>query len=449
MWARPSATTFRSTSADVVLHATGRRTLTGSAARNVCPVNIVNTVANIRSLLYDEALGGAEVSTAALSAIRRDNTLAIIGALSTSGQLTRAQLVRATTLSRTTMHRILGELLSTEVLIERFNEPDGPGRPTGLLGINTTTAAVMGIEIGRAQVAATVLNWAGEALWSQSRSIASARDVDATLHIIDEILMAATETGELSPLRHVVVGMHGLMPSSRDHTDNKERDSRIQLVSKHLTDRLSVPVMVTGNTRLAGLAEYRSRGLTAQDFVYCHLSRGVGTAIILGGTLRAGFSNSAGEFGHTRVVNDGPECHCGSRGCLETLIGIDSVLQRARALRPELRDLEHFRRMSSDYPELRTLAVDIAHSLGRALGNMVNILNPEYVVLGGELAELTDDWLTLVTEGLHETALPQVSNGLRLSPSHHRTLGSAHGAGLLALDHILGRASLTEGERAP
>ena len=56
---------------------------------------------------------------------------------------------------------------------------------------------------------------------------------------------------------------------------------------------------------------------------------------------------------------------------------------------------------------------------------------------------------TLVSEGLHDTALPQVSRGLRLSPSHHHTSGAAHGAGLLALDHILGRASLLEGDQTP
>lgn len=389
------------------------------------------------------------MSTAALSAIRRGNTLAVIGVLDEYGPLTRAQLTAATALSRTTTHRILAELISSGVLTELFDEPAGPGRPTGRLGLNTTTGAVMGIELGRAQVAATILNWAGEALWSQSSGLESASDTRATLRIIDAMLDTAAHTGDLSPLRQAVVGMHGLMPSSRDHINNEERDARIQLVSKHLADRLSVPVVVTSNTRLAGLAEYRSRGLDRQDFIYCHLSRGVGTAIILGGTLRAGFSNSAGEFGHTRVITDGAPCHCGSHGCLETQIGMDSVLRRARILRPELRDLAQLRRMSTYDPALRALAVDVAHTLGRALGNMSNILNPEHVVLGGELVELTDDWFTLVGEGLNDTALPQVSSGLRLSPSHHQTFGSAHGAGLLALDQVLGRVSLLEGNRTP
>ena len=389
------------------------------------------------------------MGTAALSAIRRDNTLAIIGALDEHHELSRAQLCTATALSRTTTHRILTELIESGVVVERAVSPSGPGRPEGLLALNPGAYAVMGIELGRAQATAVLLNWAGEVAWSRQVNFEIVLEWDAALGALESFLDESVGADDISQLRHAVVGMHGLMPSSRDHMGSQERDRRVAELRHRLEQRLGVPVVVAGNTRLAGLAEYRARSLSHEDLVYCHLSRGVGAAILLKGKLWAGSTNSAGEFGHIRIMDDGIACHCGSHGCLETVISVDRVLEQARQLRPDLRDFSHLCRVAAWDPAMRALAESTAHTLGRALGNLSNILNPEHIVLGGELVRLTDDWVSLVVEGLEDTALPQVSKSLRLSPSLYNRLAAAHGAGLLALDHILGREKILEGDQTP
>ncbi|RMB61594.1 ROK family transcriptional regulator [Tessaracoccus antarcticus] len=389
------------------------------------------------------------MSSTALSAIRLANTRAVIGALDAHGGMSRAQLCTATGLSRTTTHAILRELMDDGVVIEGPATPlGGPGRPERRLRLDPGAGVVMGIELGRSQAAAVVLNWSGVVLWSSTTAVDDPLDWDASVAILMELVGRATAPPRAgtNKLRHALVGLPGLMPSSPHHVGTDERDRRIADVRSRLTESLGVPVGVTGNTRLAAVAEFRGRGLAQETLIYCHLSRGVGAAIVLGGHLLRGATNSAGEFGHMRTTDDGPPCHCGSHGCLETLVGTDRVLAQARDVRPDLQDFDDLCRRTATDPALRRLAEDTARTLGRAVGNMCNIINPEHVVLGGDLVRLTDDWDVLVAAGLDDTALGQVQEGMSLSTSLHGRQAASHGAGLLALDHILGRANLLESD---
>lgn len=121
-------------------------------------------------------------------------------------------------------------------------------------------------------------------------------------------------------------------------------------------------------------------------------------------------------------------------------------MERARKLEPELTDFSHLCEAVSGSVDLKNLAIETAFALGNAIGNMCNVVNPEYVVLGGELVDLLPDWVAQVNVGVNQTALQQVREGLHLSTSVHRQLAAAQGAGLLALDIVLGRVQNNRGE---
>lgn len=388
------------------------------------------------------------MSTAALNAIRLANTRAIIEAFHAQGPMSRAQLCEVTELSRTTTHRILRELMESGVVVERPAVPSGgPGRPERRLDLDPDAGVVMGIELGRSQAAVVVLNWAGALAWHSTTHFEAPLDWDASLTALMDLVDRAPHqhTGG-NGLRGAMVGLHGLMPSSPDHVGPGERDRRLGDLRTRLTTRLGVPLGMASNTRLAAVAEFRARDLSNENLIYFHLSRGVGSAILLGGHLLTGSTNSAGEFGHVRILEDGPPCQCGSHGCVETVTGVDHVLARASHLSPDLRDFDDLCQRTPSDPALRRLAEETAKTLGRAIGNVCNVINPGHVVLGGELVHLTGDWRELVAVGLHDTALGQVGADLEVSLSRHGQHAASQGAGLLALDQVLGRVNILEGE---
>lgn len=389
-------------------------------------------------------------TTGALKSIRQANIRTIIEALNAHGELSRAELCQQTGLSRTTMQRILRDLLEQEVVKERTSAVHrSRGRPESLLAANADAGIAVGIELGRSQIAVEVLNYAGASVWAVEERLEeplSWRDsMSALFELLDGMNEALPEWGR--HLRLGLLGTHGLMPSSVNYPGSEERDRRIAELRSALKARLGVPVGIASNTRFAAMAEFRNRGLSEENLVYCHLSRGIGAAVIVGGQVLPGSTNSAGEFGHMRLVEDGLACHCGGSGCVETVVGLDAVTRRARQILPEISDYAQLQTATASDTRLQQMAAETATALGHAIGNMCNVMNPQYVVLGGELVALLPDWVDRVSAGVEETALMQVHEGLQVSRSTHGRRAASLGAGLTALDVLLGRATDLEGMR--
>ena len=377
-----------------------------------------------------------------LQKIRRGNEKRVIEALKAHGTLTRAQLCQQSELSRTTMYRILRSLRDNEVISERICEHTTGvrGRPTSVLSLNPVMGAVLGIELGRSQAAVVVMNYAGAKVgegrvrfehtmeWDESMS--------ALLSLVHEV--GQELDGKWSGLKQVFVGLHGLMPSSENFVDSSERDTRIRSLITALDERLATPIMVESNTRLAAIAEYEARALENGNLLYCHLSRGVGSALLIGGEAYRGSSNSAGEFGHMCVDPRGQPCRCGGRGCLETVVGIDHVLNRAQAIDGSIGTFNqlctgHYRRSGS----MRKMIEVTAQHLGQAVGNVCNVFDPGEVVLGGELVDLGDEFINSVRRSISRVVLMQVKEQLNVSVSRLGSDAAATGAALMGLRRVL------------
>lgn len=261
-----------------------------------------------------------------LKTIRQGNVRTIIEALAADGPMSRADLCEETGLSRTTMHRILRDLMAEQAVVETFpSDRTTPGRPQGLLSVNPDVGVVVGMELGRSHVAAVLLNYAGTAVWGRNlrleRPLGWNDGVVTLLEMVEELLAAREDAS--GALKLGVVGLHGLMPSSVNYPGSDVRDRRVGELRKALISRFGVPIEVHSNARLAAVAEFRGLSLSDEDLIYCHLSRGIGAAIILGGQVLPGSTNSAGEFGHMQLLADGQACHCGVEAALRR--SLDSI----------------------------------------------------------------------------------------------------------------------------
>jgi predicted NBD/HSP70 family sugar kinase len=181
---------------------------------------------------------------------------------------------------------------------------------------------------------------------------------------------------------------------------------------------LGLCVQVDNDANLGALAEASfgaGRGLS--DIVYFRLGSGLGAGLVLGGRLHRGASGLAGEIGHVQVRPDGEVCRCGNRGCLETIASeapLRALLEPARGHRVTRRELLDLV-ADGDLGALRVVN-DAGRAVGRVLADVCNSLNPQAVIVGGELGEAGEPLLSGIRESIERYALPGAAEVVEVVP---------------------------------
>lgn len=383
-----------------------------------------------------------ETSRNALSALRETHEDRVLGLLRTHGALSRADLARRTGLSRATLSTIVNRLISIDAVTASAGEDSparGRGRPPTLLTLNPAGGLALGIDLGHRRIHASIANVAHDVIATASMGC----DEDAPWHQrVEEALamvdtMCARQHISLAALDGVGVGVVGPVAETGVVPAGPDADSAA-VVHRLVTEHLGVPAQVDNNTRLAALAEtIWGAGTGSQNVLYVHLSYGVGGGLVLGGHLFSGAFGAAAEIGHVSVDPGGPACACGGRGCLERSVSIDAIIARCRA-----RDLDDvLARMHQNDHHVHDVIRDAGRQLGGVVAAACNIVNPEAVVVGGELSAAGDPLLEPVREALATYTHQRVHQNLAVRPA---TLADG-GAALGGIALILRRSTLLAG----
>ncbi|MCY3555964.1 MAG: ROK family protein [Gemmatimonadetes bacterium] len=224
-----------------------------------------------------------------------------------------------------------------------------------------------------------------------------------------------------------------------------------------LESALSLPVFVENDANASALAEWSfGAGRGCRHMVYMTMSTGIGGGIILDGRLYRGPNDTAGEVGHMTIVENGPPCGCGKRGCLEALCSGPSIARRAR----EKAQAEPGSRMvdlaggdparitaetvmdaaRQDDPAAREIVDETARYMAVGLGNIVNILNPEVIVIGTILVKSQDLLLEPIRAYLRRETWPRVYDTVQVLPA-----GLGDEVGDLAAIAVIRQAVQSEG----
>jgi len=155
-----------------------------------------------------------------------------------------------------------------------------------------------------------------------------------------------------------------------------------------LQKKLKLPIFLDNDAKLMSLAEYKlgaAKGL--RSAVCLTLGTGVGAGIIINGALYRGFGNAAGEIGHIPINEKGPRCNCGGRACLEAYIGNNKIIREARKLFGRNISLEELSRLARERnKQAQAIWFKVSARLAIALVGVVNLLNPDGIVIGGGVA---------------------------------------------------------------
>ncbi len=189
-----------------------------------------------------------------------------------------------------------------------------------------------------------------------------------------------------------------------------------------MQSRLGLPLEVHNDANLGALGEHVfGIGRGVLDMLYVRLSAGVGLGLVLGGRLYGGASGIAGELGHIRVRRDGLICRCGNRGCLETVASPTAVAQLLERSRGEPIDVPRLLELvaAGDRGARRAVA-DAGQAVGEVVATVVNLLNPELVIVGGDLATSGDTLLAPIRAAIEQDAISPARDAVTVGVS---TLG--------------------------
>ena len=340
--------------------------------------------------------------TGSLETLRRLNRLRVIHALRDEGLISRAEIARRTGLSRSTVSSLVSELQADGLVVER-PEPaaargDQGGRPPILLSFDASAGIAVGIDFDHHHVRVAVSDLSSRILAEREEQLdtdhLAHEGLDAAAALVDQLLCDAGV--ELSR----VIGAGMCLPGPVHRRTGVVGSTAILpgwvgvAAADEMRRRLDLPILVDNDANLAALAEAAfGAGRDAKDLIYLMISSGIGAGLVLNGRLYRGAEGLAGELGHVLVDADGPVCRCGNRGCLETVAGTDALVRLARE-----GDLG-----------CRRVVADAGRAIGKAAAMLVNVLNPELLIVGGDLAEAGELLLDGVRESLVRSALPSAA----------------------------------------
>lgn len=342
-------------------------------------------------------------------------------------------------------------------------------RTTGKL--LATQGYVIGVEISgsglRQSVALADLN--GHILYQVRRPLEYIPDTQTVLRLLDEMLAEVTDPERLRDGRILRVGVAvgGLVDASRGvvRTLRHAHGWDNFPLQDYLVERLDVPCIIDNNANAAALAEVESGAACPSGreggnrraeriVLYVGLGRGIGGGLVVNGKIYQGITCIAGEIGHMQVKENGPKCSCGGYGHLEaiastqaisrTMIGLsveypetEAAIRRLTGARAERITAEQVFQLSAAGDPIAQHVVEDVHTyLGIALANIVYMINPGMIILGGQLALVGELLIAPLQERVDNLCLPIVGQSVRIVQSEHGSEANIIGAVTLALQDV-------------
>jgi predicted NBD/HSP70 family sugar kinase len=354
-----------------------------------------------------------------LEALRRLNRLRVIHALRDQGLISRAEIARRTGLSRSTVSSLVADLQADGLVVER-GEPGAAhgtqgGRPPILLSFDSSAGAAVGIDFGHSHLRVAVSDLSSRILAERALPLdtdhAAEEGLDAAAELVGDLLAQAgidesqvigAGMGLPGPILQEsgVVGSSAILPGWVGVAAADE-----------MRRRLDVPILVDNDANLGALAEAAfGAGQDATDLIYLKVASGIGAGLLLNGRLYRGTGGLAGEFGHFLVDPNGHVCRCGNRGCLETQAATGALVELLRRSHGEDVTVQRMLDLArAGDTGCRRVIADAGRAIGRAVSMLINVLNPELVVVGGDLADAGDLLLDGVRDSIARATLPSAA----------------------------------------
>ncbi|WP_091091756.1 ROK family transcriptional regulator [Micromonospora nigra] len=386
-----------------------------------------------------------------LGDVRVTNRAVVLRHVRLHAPCSRADIAARTGLNKATVSSLVTELIDRRLLRETGLTENRVGRPATMLVLDGEPYAALGAQIAADELVLAAVDLGGNRLLTWRRAFAtpacSPADTVAAL-----AALTRRATARLTAQGRAVLGLTVAVPGLVDATGSvpvaTELGWRDVTLAADLRAALREPdlaVAVDTDANLAVLAEHRHGGYAGTtDLVHLTGGASVGAGVVAGGRLLRGSRGFAGGIGHVGLVESGPACGCGRRGCLTALAGLPAVVGRllpdadadgpVTDYLPELDRIQALARQGD--PAVHAALTEIGRDLGHAVAVLANLLNPEAVVVGGHLAVLSPWLLPAARSELAARTHAPGAGGCRLDASTLGPTAAALGGATAALAGI-------------
>jgi predicted NBD/HSP70 family sugar kinase len=381
--------------------------------------------------------------------VRRSNRALLLRRLLLAGETSRSDLGEDTGLSPATVTSVISELIEEGTVTETGFLDSAGGRRRVLLRVDPGIAFVLGADVSETQVTTAIFGLTLNRLAQRAtpfpgRRINPSRVGEILTTHVAELL---AETG-VDPSRVIGLGLgvpgvveHPATPEAIVHADVIGWDTA---TFTWLERTLGLPVLVDNGAKTTTQAEaWYGSAIGVEHAIVALIGDGAGAGIITNGRLYRGASSGAGEWGHTKISLDGPACRCGSAGCVEAIVGASAVLRSWRGRdeytgrEPEGVDALLAAHRDGDPAAQRAMDGAIEH-LGLALANLVNLYNPEKIIVGGWFGDLiVRDHPQELSAAVRRFSLKQPGEQAVVERSRLGVDAVALGAATLPVDHFI------------
>lgn len=376
--------------------------------------------------------------------MKRHNVHLVINTIIKYGPISRTELRDRVGLTAATVINITNDLLERNILLqEGLAAASSKGRKALMLNVNPTAFYTLGVSLSTRRLRVGLANFQGQIVDHVDVTIRNTITPEEAVDLIQQNVQMLVEKHQVPTEKLVGVGVAAPGPLDT-HTGlitvpPDLPNWRNVPLQKLLEERLQLPVRVDNETNAAALAECFAGGDEKEFVFFISMFRlGVGGGLVLNGEPLLGFHGSAGEVGHLLVQPGGRKCGCGSRGCLEAMISEDALLEAAAAGGAGEISLEElFARSKNMDPVCYAVVKQAADYLTMAICDVVHMVSPSRIVLGGPLAEMSPQLADLAFQQVHSRSYPHDYSNIRLQLSTFGDLVFLQGALSIAAGELL------------
>jgi len=356
-----------------------------------------------------------KLANANTQTLKEVNKSLVLSTIHNYGPISRAEIAKISNLSVATVANLATELLKEKVVIENGYQKSRGGRRSGILEINSDNSFLVGVELGETEITTFLANSKLEEKAFKKISlaiIASIRSVISEFDVLPEKVLG------------IGIGAPGLVDRGRGISIFAPNWGWHDVHMKEKIERtLGIPTYVDNGAKVMALGEkWAGAAQGTNNVIALIIGTGLGAGIIVNGKMCRGVSESAGEWGHMVININGPKCSCGNRGCLEAYAGVSAIAKRTKEiilttkddsiLKPlkNMQAGEIVRKVIKAARENDPTAIQILKETGKYLGigiaNLVNLFNPEVVIIGGWVGvEAGEIMLPIIRSTIQEHAL--------------------------------------------
>ena len=392
------------------------------------------------------------------------NYYAIADYVRAAGAASRAGIAEALGLPLAAAGRLVRDLLARGVLVHDGYEESSGGRRRARVRLNAARFHAIGVHLGRRGIRGALVDMGGGIVAEHADGDPAAGGVSGAIEGISRTIESLIAQHGAPDLCGIGIGVSGIIRDggkvSREFPD-AERWVDVPLADE-VEKRFGRRPILLNDIHAAALGELRAGGRQGvRNLVFLHMGDGISAGIVTDGRLYAGGTRNAGEVGHIILAEDGPICYCGNRGCLESLAAPRAVVQACRdaagrgvrtlvleeAGTPGNITFEHVLAAAGRGDRLASnLLTDAGRHLGQVAANLINVLDPEMLVLGGVLAGPPNVLVETLIRTARARLLPVLRGAARIEMSRLGTSATVLGAGACVLDEVFADPARLLGE---